>query len=723
MIVEFEGQRHEFPDDATQTDIAHALSAHTSKPMPQVMAALVGAESGMSAGFSDEIAGARAASGVPRAIESSAPGSFGKVLRVGAESLPMAAPLEAAYGAARYGYETLTGQPGQATADYTTARDEKRAEQHAAEEQYPKTYMAGEIGGALALPVSRGVQAATLPVRAARAAASGAGVGALTGVGQSEGGVADALTRAVVGGVAGGGLGAAGVPVAEAIAQVAQRAAPYIAPVIARATAPIRAAFRPRDEAARQVVTGLRRDAASDPNALSRLTPAEFAQSVQEGGPAAIVDTGGNLTRRLADVAAITSPEAATTLRGLIDPRFEQQSPRLAGWLRESFNYPDAAAQQEAIDTAARAANRPAYARAQAEAARLHPAGLWDETFEQLSQDPTVQAAIRAANVTSRSAAARQGVTQSRPITPIRNPFIMDANGRMVLRADDPQARPTLAFWDEVKKNLDRTGSFEARSMARTLREHIDSMVPSYQAARAGAAHFFGAENALEAGQNFVGASGRYGLPAARRALAQMSPQERQLFQDGYVSRLVEKIEATGDRRSVLNQISQSPAAREEIRMALGPQRADQLEARLRVEGIIDLVRGAVQGNSWTARRLYDLGLAGGAGLGLEGGIHQDPRDLAIGGIVAALSSGGKRINANVMRHVAELLVSNDPGQLARGVRIVAGNNRLLDALRATDQRLANISGEQSANLPAIQAGGVSAAQGNQQQVPRPPGQ
>lgn len=712
MIVEFEGERHEFPDDASQQDIAKALAGHTKQPMSQVIAGLYGARSGMSAGFSDELVGAQSASGIPRALESVAPGNYGRAVRGIVESVPGVVPLEMAAGAARYGLERLTG-PGQATQDYVAARDEERAQQKTAQEQYPKTYMGGEIGGALALPVGAEAQAATLPARMTRAAKVGGAVGALSGVGESEGDIVDTLTQAGLRGVTGGVLGGIGAPIAEGIARVA-------APVIAKVTAPlantVRGALSPRQEAARQVVTAIERGIKADPNALSRLTPTEFAQGVAEGQPVAAMDIGGGLTRRLADVASITSPEAATTLRGAIDPRFESQSPRLAGWLRQTFNYPDAAAQQEAISQAAGAANKAAYARAYTDP---NARGIWNATFEQIAQAPEVQAAIRKVLPKSNSQAAREG------FTPIRNPFTFDqASGRMVLRAGPggAVARPDLQFWDQVKRNLDK-GDWSSREWSRILRGELDQVVPSYQAARAGASHFFGAENALEAGQNFVGASQRYGIPATRKALAQMSKQERQLFQDGYVSRLVEKIEATGDRRSVLNQISQSPAAREEMRLALGPQRAAEVEARLRVEGIMDLVRNAVSGNSWTARRLYDLGLAGGAGLGLEGGVHQDPKDMAIGAVVAALASGGKKINANVMRHVAELLVSNDLGQLAKGVKIVANNGRLLDALRATDRRLAAISGEQAPNLPTIQAGGVSGAQPNQNQVPRPPGQ
>jgi hypothetical protein len=178
-----------------------------------------------------------------------------------------------------------------------------------------------------------------------------------------------------------------------------------------------------------------------------------------------------------------------------------------------------------------------------------------------------------------------------------------------------------------------------------------------------------------------------------------MSPQERQLFQDGYVSRFIENIEKTGDRRNVLNKINQSRAAQRELEMALGPQRWRELEARLRLEEIMDLPRNAVQGNSWTARRLYDMGLAGGGSLGTVGAYNQDPQQMIYGGLLAALSSGGKRIDANVARQVANLLTSNDPARLQRGIQIIARSNQFMNALRRFDPRVARIGGSQQGGV------------------------
>jgi len=99
-----------------------------------------------------------------------------------------------------------------------------------------------------------------------------------------------------------------------------------------------------------------------------------------------------------------------------------------------------------------------------------------------------------------------------------------------------------------------------------------------------------------------------------RAGLDKMAPVEKKLFQDGFVDQYVRMVRESGDRRNILNSIANSPAARERIAMALGPQRAKELESFLHVEGIMDRARTAL-GNSTTARQLVEPGLAGGYNL------------------------------------------------------------------------------------------------------------
>lgn len=314
------------------------------------------------------------------------------------------------------------------------------------------------------------------------------------------------------------------------------------------------------------------------------------------------------------------------------------------------------------------------------------------------------------------------------------NPRIrFTADGRMEFgrRPNGMPVYPDLQYWDLVRRELSDAaqragrGTSEARrlnSFARTLNEELDRAVPSYAQARQGAASFFGAENALEAGENFV--TQNFAIGETRRAIAQMSQNERQLFQDGFVSRFVETLERTGDRRSVLNQIASSPADREKLNLVLGRQRAAELEAGLRVEGIVDLARGAIQGNSTTARQLAELGLAGGTGAtGIAGVYNQDPGTIGIAAVTAALIAGRRGIDARVARNVAEMLVSDRPEVLMRGIRIVARNDRMLEGLRNIDRQIAKVTGIESPKGALSSVQSVNPARAEDEDVNRPRGQ
>ena len=239
---------------------------------------------------------------------------------------------------------------------------------------------------------------------------------------------------------------------------------------------------------------------------------------------------------------------------------------------------------------------------------------------------------------------------------------------------------------------------------ARQFNEQLDAAVPAYREARQGAAGFFNADNALEAGQNFVGAGNRFGLREARAAIARMPENEQRLFYDGYADRLAQTLEKTGDTTNVLNKVAQSDAAREELAIGLGSQeRAQEFIARRRVEQVMDRMRGAL-GGSQTARNLAFAGLAGGAAGGID--LYNTGSLVHAGGAggAAALFAGGLRqvatrlgqhIDERVAQRVGEMLASPDHSVVDRGIRIVANNRTLANALQALDTMTARVGGQQ----------------------------
>lgn len=602
----------------------------------------------------------------------------GAVEKAGAGVSALAAPL------------TGAGAPGASVGErYGKNLDLEKEIGADFEAAHPNLSTAAQLAGGTAatLPLGAtalgaralGLTGATLPAQIAAGAASGAGINAADALVRGQ----DPLTAGAVGGSIGGALPAAG-RIAGAIAQPAVNA--------------VRGFMNPADEAARLVAGAVQRDVRTGTAGLSE---PEFHAAQAAGAPTNLMDLGGETTRALARSAANTSPEGRALLNRSIDDRFESQSGRLTDWLNRTFHYPDAPAQQRAIDQVERTTNRAAYDRAH----EAGSGGVWSPELERLTSSPAIVEAMQGAAERGSNRAVASGLGGF-------NPGVTFENGVMNFRRGPTGAPvyPDLRFWDYTQRNLRdasqaafRQGKNEEggalASLHRSLLGELDTAVPEFQVARAGAARFFGAENALQAGQEFV--TSRMENGAARTALAQMSQQERQLFQDGFVDRLMRQIGESRDRRSVITQIAQSPAARERLNIALGPHRSNELQAMLHVENIMDLARGAVQGNSTTARQLTELGLAGGAGTLLGGGNPLDPASIMNAALAYGALRGRTAIDTRVSHQVARLLTSDNPQQLANGMRILARNQNLLGALRNADVALARTGTAQTNTGPA----------------------
>lgn len=626
-----------------------------------------GVAQGVTANFYDELRGLHEAGGA----SADEPMSLGSVLK----------------GA----FRRMTGDK-EAVAKYEAVTSREREANKQAEEQHPVASTVGNVAGATVLPIGSAARGATLAARAGRAAIVGAGYGAAAGAGEGENPI-DRATRATTGGILGGVVGGAATPVVEGVVGAGGR---LLSPLTSR----IRGAWNPEDEAARRVMGSIKSDREIDPAATARLTGQEYQEAVQNGTPAMAMDLGGERTRALARSAANTSPEARFLLNEQINKRFESQGPRLYDWMNRSFNFPSAEAQQTAIEATSKGVNRSNYRAAYQQGDRE----LFSPEMERLVGSPAVADAMRRAATSGKDRAVTEGLGAFNPGVTVENGVVQFRKGQ-----NGVPTYPNLQFWDATKRELDDAATSAARAgrngeadvlgnLSKSLRGELDKLVPSYATARAGAAHFFGAENALEAGQKFVGSG--MSNETGRQLLGKMSPTERQLFQDGFVSQYLDKISRSHDRRSILNNIAESPQARERLKIALGPQKSDELEAHLRVEGIMDEARKAVQGNSKTAQFWAELGLAGG-GLGASAyAAYQtgDPKQLAYGALAAAIAGGTHHIDSRLAQNVAQMLVSKDPTTIRRGMQVLVKDKRMLDGLRSFDKRIAAIGGEQSPN-------------------------
>lgn len=351
-------------------------------------------------------------------------------------------------------------------------------------------------------------------------------------------------------------------------------------------------------------------------------------------------------------------------------------------------------------------------------AAFRHPnaQGMWDSDFAQMATAPEVQNAIRMATVNARSEAAKLG------LAPPPNPFVVTKDGRMILNQFDPNdpltmMKPNLQFWDVVKKNLD-AGDRNSQNWAKALREKLDTYGTGYDTARGHAAKFFGERDALAAGRSKAAKSMEPNELA--KVMRGMNNDERELFREGFASDWADRVIGDiKDTRDLTTAMFNSPNARKRAMVVFGPTGMKKIEARMALETIMDSSRKAM-GNSTTARQLIEAGLAGGAIGGYESG--WDPKSIVGGAILgggarmgmghnlaAPLADSARRtigrVDAKTARRVAELLTSNNPADLARGMQMATGNNKIAEGLRSIANRLALSGQNQGVSPMAAEAG------------------
>lgn len=633
-------------------------------------------------GASPAIAGLAEASGMPSAAS-----------ETGADMNP-ARPIIGAY---KLIHNYLSEHPDpEVTAAYERGRKAQYQDEKLANEQHPTAYIMGQLGGALATPLG-----------AVGAAAKTAGTAGRIGAGISAGGIGGGLYGA--GGAVGEGKNdpleiakeaGKGAAVGAAFGGVAAGGGALIGKGYDKAASIYRGTRDVDAEAGRRVVGAIQSDVERQGPSMTR---EEIAAANNAGVPRAIIDTGGERTRSLARSSANTSPEGRQALTEMTTDRFHEQGSRIGGFIRQITGGGNSAVDREVLEAAARKANKPAYDRLMAQ----HPVVT---VPSDVSNRPAVAQAMKdAVSLAKNHGEKIHGETELKTI--------LSGDGYHI--ADDVAnpAKTSLRYWDYVKKAIDARieglkgsgGGIQALNgkevadfgglvaARKALVDHLDAIAPNYKATRQGAAAFFGAENALEAGEKFVMSGSN--IHEARIALRRMSVPERELFARGFASDLADKIERAGDNRNVLNSVFlNNGPARQKIEMALGVSRAREFEAMLRVEGLIHRAHQAVTGNSTTVRQAAESGLAGGGAVAAFEGLKEhdfNPMHVLAAALGAgAIRHGAQKIDSGVARRVGEMLASNDPAILRKGIQVVTASPVLFEQLRKATAAGARIAAE-----------------------------
>lgn len=706
------------PAPVTDPALLAQLNAPTPPDQGPLHALGHGAASGATFGFSDELRGVHAAA--PEAV----PEMVG----------PLPAKMMA--GAARLAKNYLMGNDPEALTAYEKSRDEERQAQASAKANHPYYYGAGEIAGAVpamaALPELGVAKGAGLGANMVRGAVAGGEYGALSGAGQGT----DLTSRATNAGsgLVGGVIGGAAAPVLGKVAEAVSNK--FIQPGVSA----IRGWINPEGEAGRRLALAMQKDQEMIAQGTAKgMSPQEWAAARQAGEPVTLADLGAGNTQALLRSAANTSPEGRAMLEKVIEDRFLGQSERVASDVRGLVaGGANAGKTSEDLVAAYDAARKPAYQQAYREGDKE----IISPTIERLMGSPMVESAMKSAITSGKDRAITEGMGAFNP--GIR----LDPGGAFIFTKTKPNGGPVypnLQYWDSVKKELDGVASVAQRSgdigkadvagnLAKTLRGELDQQVPSYANARGIASQFFGENNALEAGRSLAGK--RVDPQVIQGVMGKMKPDERDLFREGYASDWANRvINNISDTRDITKAMFNSPNERARALAVFGPAGMAKIQARMTLETIMDGARKAM-GNSTTARQLIEAGLAGGA---LEGYMSGwDPTKMAEGAAGAAgarkflgseMAAGARKligkVDSTTARTVARLLTSNDPNDLAQGLRMATKNQKIANGLKNIANRVALSSLAPSTREQAIRTvpmlqGAVGAhADDKQPQAPR----
>lgn len=421
---------------------------------------------------------------------------------------------------------------------------------------------------------------------------------------------------------------------------------------------------------------------AFDKDAGKGLSDQELKNAAYNQQPIRMMDVGGGrATTRLARTASNFSPEAQETLDRTIGLRADTRHERTADFISGLQNYPDAHAQQRAIKDAGKAANRIFYDRAMAKGA----AGVWNDRLGELINHPWVRKAIPAALEESNAEAVLDG----RPA--MHDPFDVDAAGNLTLRRDASgnAIRPTLEFWDALKKHIDDRVSGASptptsRGEPNTVRiggnirdallKETDRLIPEYKTARAVAQRFFGASDALQAGRDLA-TPGTRAAKLDNRVLSEQlkkyTPAERHLLQDGLIDQL--GVVLRGPKgRTVLDDLKSSSNARNRLLMILGPNKLAGITAYVHVEDVMDRFRTAVRGNSTSLQQAGDM-----ARISVSPSHLLHLKTAMIGFIEHAAKKIGVGLDERVAKSIAEMLTDEDPDRYNRALSSIQKNKTL----------------------------------------------
>jgi len=495
----------------------------------------------------------------------------------------------------------------------------------------PKT-SAGKVAGAAAEFGSQGIPGGvrSLLGRVVTSAAAGAG-SELAGQSVKEGSEAEPYAR-LTGALAGAGTGAVG------------------GALVGRAFNAVRAAALPTGVAEREIADALAKDVSRGQANLTLLK--------QEG--ATLADIGGPETRRLLEQSGAKSVKNEPLIAAYnqhLNERAAEVGDRVANHLTNTFKQEVNAGQlTQALEEAGKKSRNDIYGLL----AKNPSANAIDHTrFGDLTNRPIMQSAMKSAEENAAN--------------------FPDWN-IVVPRGGSTPAQGNLAYWDQVKRELDskirsttdsveRNAAIQAKSK---LVNTLDNSVAGYANARAAAADTFRAESAPEAGMNFFKNMNSIKLKEATDAHKAFSPEQQRLFGMGFAQQIQDQVQS-GNIAGVAKKFAADDIFRQKAKLALGKDAYAQLEATILAENVASKVKALKflgRPDQYAGVKNLGINSVGGvaAAAALEGfmtGQFLSPAGALTGAGVGALNSLKNMFGTFAERRVAEKIIpmafSKDP--------------------------------------------------------------
>lgn len=499
---------------------------------------------------------------------------------------------------------------------YDQALTEMRGE-HEAGRQNPKSYIGGQVTGAIVPALATGGQSAvSIANPVARAAVSGGVQGGLYGAGSSEGEIPDRLVGAAkigsIGALGGAGLSYAMSLLGRGVAQSASKLAGTVDDL--KGTSP------QIDEGTRKVIDKLRADFPDD---------AEYAKAVAQLGNktiAEIAPQGGQVQRLARGAAQYPSGEKAITetLGDRAAGTTQRIKESVKDYISPNTDYYGAI---DRITSRGQAKAKPLYEKA------------YQETVD-LGDDiaPEIQQAIQK---------ARTQYPSELKDLPDNSIKVLDYAKRVL---DDDIGVAKRAGEGNFARS--RTGIKNA------LLEKIDAASPNYAKARAVSGDYLSNTEALESGRAFM----KLDADTIGKTYKAFNAGQKESFKAGISRSIRDIIDNSNDGTDIAKRILGKEEVRNKLKAVMSPKEYDELANTIRAEEKIFKLQKFVLGNSTTTSKVMDAAdISSEAQDIIQTLATQGPRAATAQQLAKVITRTFSGLNDRTAGQVAKILMENDP--------------------------------------------------------------